>query len=143
MSEIEKMYENAGIEPTYTDECHMADSYYSMAKDLNDRGILFDDYMKQECPNKNEVCYETCPYAYNKEFYPPFTAEKQIELIKWLARKGLLQINYSSHQCYQFNSFRVGGDYKADISEALASHYNTIWQDLTEEEKQQVKGILE
>ena len=73
----------------------------------------------------------------------PFTAEKQLELIKWLARKGLLQINYSSHQCYQFNSFRIGGNYKADISEALASHYNNLWQDLTEEERKQIKNILE
>ena len=75
--------------------------------------------------------------------HPPFTAEKQIELIKWLARQGLIQINYSSHQCYQFNSFRIGGDYKSNLNEALASHCNNLWQDLTAEEKQQVKGILE
>ena len=111
MSEIEKMYENAGIE-----KCNR--------------------FLKP-CPFGNEC--DGCEHYW----YPEFTAEKQIELIKWLARKGLIQINYSSHQCYQFNSFRVGGDYKTDISEALASHCNNRWQDLTEEEKQQVKGILE
>lgn len=152
MSEIDKMYENVGIEPTYTDECHMADSYYSMAKDLNERGILFDDYMKQECPNKNEVCYETCPYAYNKEFYPPFTAEKQIELIKWLAR-------YNFVVCKNLGGWHTGLNptYDEDFGitcnkratnfgsfeYALAGLINVIWQDLTEEEKQQVKGILE
>jgi hypothetical protein len=30
-----------------------------------------------------------------------------------------------------------------NFSEALASVCNSLWQDLTEEEKQQVKGILE
>ena len=109
MSEITKLYENAGF----------------IQKRCEDYSCIVCD--------KNKDC--------NK--YPPFTAEKQLELIKWLARKGLLQINYSSHQCYQFNSFRVGGDYKSNLSEALASHCNNLMQDLTEEEKQQVKGILE
>ena len=115
MSEIEKMYENAGVK--------------------RDKGYCI------TCPLDIQTCvrnYDKCPYH-----YPPFTAEKQLELIKWLARKGLLQINYSSHQCYQFNSFRVGGDYKSNLSEALASHCNNLWQDLTEEEKQQIKEILE
>ena len=153
MSEVEKMYENAGIEPTYTDECHMADSYYSMAKDLNERGILFDDYMKQECPYKNEVCYETCPYAYNKEFYPPFTAEKQLELIKWLGHRRHIDINiYNIKGCTIYD---ISNDYDCILNEhkfmfdsntfedALAGLINQVWYSLTEEEKQQVKGILE
>ena len=140
MSEITKLYENAGIKPTYTDECQMADSYYSMEKDLNERGILFDDYMKQECPNKNEVCYETCPYAYNKEFYPPFTAEKQIELIKLLA-KGEVKINNEDGE-YEFSFFDTISDFSS-FEESLADLTNRMWQGLTPEEKQQVKGILE
>lgn len=114
MSEIEKMYENAKVEK------------YPHCCDIT-------------CGEPTIRCKDCPDYI---EIYPPFTAEKQIELIKWLARKGLIQINYSSHQCYQFNSFRVGGDYKTDISEALASHCNNLWQDLTEEEKQQIKEIL-
>lgn len=116
MSEIEKMYRTAKVVPShhYCNDCK-----YDMSA---------------ECPIR-------CPD--DVAVYPSFTAEKQLELIKWLVRKGLLQINYSSHQCYQFNSFRVGGDYKSNLSEALASHCNNLMQDLTEEEKQQVKGILE
>ena len=86
-------------------------------------------FIKKQC--KDYSCI-VCDKNNNCEKYPPFTAEKQLELIKWLAKKGLLQINYSSHQCYQFNSFRIGGDYKAYIEEALASHINNLWQDLTE-----------
>ena len=116
MSEIEKMYENAGVLKECLSPCYI---------------------------NKTWRKTHDCPNCDNRENYPPFTAEKQIELIKWLARKGLIQINYSSHQCYQFNSFRIGGDYKSNLNEALASHCNNLWQDLTAEEKQQVKGILE
>lgn len=158
MSEINKLYENAGIKPTYTDECQMADSYYSMEKDLNERGILFDDYMKQECPNKNEMCYETCPYAYNKEFYPPFTAEKQIELIKWLGKlDGKLEINCTYNKekfifSFYFNRktdknsdpiYPYSGLLDEDFDILIVKQINELWQDLTPEEKQQVKGILE
>ena len=116
MSEIEKMYENAGVKKINTHQSEIDNG------DPRFTGISHSDsYIK----------------------YPSFTAEKQIELIKWLARKGLIQINYSSHQCYQFNSFRIGGDYKSNLNEALASHCNNLWQDLTTKEKQQVKGILE
>ena len=126
-TEIEKLYENAGIKPLPTcNNCSMLDEYWS-----------------------NGTYCSTCKYDKDKDecnmvnyLYPPFTAEKQLELIKWIARKGLIQINYSSHQCYQFNSFRIGGDYKADISEALASHYNNLWQYLTKEERKQIKEIL-
>lgn len=145
MSEITKLYENAGVKPTYTDECQMADSYYSMAKDLNERGILFDDYMKQECPNKNEMCYETCPYAYNKEFYPPFTAEKQLELIKWLAIKGDFAYtvdiakNTDAYWTIYFDDSRWTAE---EFEETFAGLINQLWQDLTEEEKEQIRGIL-
>lgn len=141
MSEITKLYENAGIKPTYTDECQMADSYYSMEKDLNERGILFDDYMKQECPNKNEVCYETCPYAYNKEFYPPFTAEKQLEITKFLLKKAIYyDVNDDKYWFYYEECESAG--YKP-FDEAIAHFINKLWQDLTKEEKQQIKEILE
>ena len=118
VNEITKLYENAGVEPK--------------AK-CNSGACIVTNPSKTWCKQCESLDYT----------YPPFTAEKQIELIKWLARKGLIQINYSSHQCYQFNSFRVGGDYKTEISEALASHCNNLWQDLTEEERKQIKEILE
>lgn len=76
--------------------------------------------------------------------YPPFTAEKQIELIKWLAKKDCMyrltyerdflwcsQLEWQSSFCYE------------SFEESLANLINTIWQDLTEEEKQQIKEILE
>jgi len=54
--------------------------------------------------------------------YPPFTAEKQIGLIKWLVCTPEEAITFE---------------------ETLSKQVNDLWQSLTEEEKQQVKGILE
>lgn len=61
--------------------------------------------------------------------YPPFTAEKQIELIKWMIK--------TSHRYF------IQDIIADDFSETLAGVFNLYWQDLTEAEKQQVKGILE
>ena len=114
MSEIKKMYKNAEVNRV-CDTCEL-------------RGY------KRLCPSK-ELCVRT---------NPPFTAEKQIELIKWLAKRDCMyrltyerdflwcsQLEWQSSFCYE------------NFEESLANLINTLWQDLTEEEKQQVKGILE
>lgn len=72
--------------------------------------------------------------------YPPFTTEKQIGLIKILA-KSEIKINNEDGE-YEFSIFDAVSDFSS-FEESLADLTNRIWQDLTEEEKQQVKGILE
>ena len=102
MSEIEKMYENA--EPNRN--CNLYKHF-------------------TECPMKHTQC-EDC----ENFVYPPFTAEKQLEIVK--------MILFST---WWINLKRLQFSEKFD--EGLAQMINELWQDLTEEEKQQVKGILE
>ena len=97
MSEITKLYENAGINRV-CNTCEL-------------RGF------KRLCPTK-ALCVRT---------NPPFTAEKQLKLIKWFM--------HSEH----FSPIRFNVRWVVDD---IASYINFLWQDLTEEEKQQVKGIL-
>ena len=101
MSEIEKLYENAGVEPVYS--------------------------------------YTKC--------YPEFTAEKQLELIKWLCQNTyrnylFIKFNFTNYywqiECNMSDSDRVD-----NFSEALASVCNNLWQDLTEEEKEQIRSVLQ
>lgn len=63
--------------------------------------------------------------------YPPFTAEKQINLAQklWELKPNV----YPNFDLLTNHSY----------SEMIAELANHLWQDLTEEEKQQVKGILE
>lgn len=61
--------------------------------------------------------------------YPPFTAEKQLELIKWI-------IIHSPDTCLEDEIIVCA------FEDSLANIINTIWQHLTKEEKQQVKRIL-
>lgn len=110
MSEIEKLYENAGIGKQ---------KYFVM---------------------QNE--------SYKDVFeikYPPFTAEKQLELIKWLA-----DTDYYIHSIYRTIDTRkycIENSYydieTVGFEETIAGLINKLWRDLTEEEKQQIKEILE
>ena len=86
--------------------------------------------------------WNSTPYGGVEEHYPPFTAEKQLELIKWLIKYDELHADFNDNE-YGFSTLNYSGKYKKDFAEALASVINReLWQDLTEEEKQQVKGIL-
>lgn len=119
MSEITKLYENAGIEPDINYVCD-----------------------KDPCEKHSVNCQE-CSHIYDtREDYPDFTAEKQLELIKWLMKHDEIHGEYNDG--YGFSTLNYSGKYKKDFEESLASVINNeIWQVLTPEEKQQVKGILE
>ena len=75
----------------------------------------------------------------------PFTAEKQIELIKLLLKRGLecdtCQTGKDIEYIFSVGYERSSGDFK-EFTEALAGIMNDLWQDLYEKEKQQVKEIL-
>ena len=118
MSEITKLYENAGVLKECLSPCYI---------------------------NKFWRRTHDCPNCDNRKNYPQFTAEKQIELIKWLVCTGE-EISISGHRKGNLYWMSTDVDNKEQAStfeETLAKLINTLWQDLTEEEQQQVKGILE
>ena len=84
-----------------------------------------------------------------KWVYPPFTAEKQIELIKWLGKNkngfGLFDDGTEGLSCqcdFYWEWFR-NDFYAEDFDNALAGLINSLWQDLTDADKAQIKEILE
>lgn len=119
MSEITKLYENAGTKK---------------------------DRMCEWTCKGSELCSPNCEhYGSMQLHYPPFTAEKQIEICKFL-----LKAEHSiSYYFYENRYGFVIDDKQDDCIEAekfktvLAMIVNNLWQDLTLEEKQQIKEILE
>lgn len=121
MTEISKMFENAGINKS----CRA--------------NIKFDDciYSPSDCGNYN---------------YPDFTAEKQIELIKLISKQGQVIIENWEKDNKGFNiTFRANSNLRyitmdcitrKTIEEALAQIINDIWQDLTDQEKEEIRNIL-
>lgn len=105
MTEIEKMFENAGIEKIEL------------------------DYPDNIDP-----------------FYPDFTEEKQLELIKRLSTKELkIRTNKQPYAVYigilgQNECFY--GLETLYFEESLAGLINYLWQDLTNQEKEEIRKIL-
>lgn len=126
MNEITKLYENAEIEPEK--KCYYWDCPYSTGMPAND--IPYAERNCQDCNNPD------------KAVYPPFTAEKQLELIKWLMKYDEIHGDYDDG--YGFSTLNYSGKYKKDFVESLASVINNnLWQDLTDTDKVQIKEILE
>lgn len=116
MIEIEKLYENAGIKK------------------------------KRMCEwtcRGNEFCSTNCEhYESTKEFYPPFTTEKQIELIKWLAYKfSFFAIEYNFQE-WSISNGLISGYYKKSLEESISGYINSLWQSLTDQEKEEIRNIL-
>jgi hypothetical protein len=139
MSEITKLYKNAGIKPERQDCCKIADKYWASNTESG-----FEYLMQKECPY-NQECTDECEYAYDKVVYPPFTAEKQLSLFQWVCKK-FEEIYISYTDFGEVKNWEIV--YKISIhrnsfEECLCAFINLFWQSLTPEEKQQVKGILE
>ena len=97
--------------------------------------------------NKIFKCYE-CSYGTfgmcDRESiweYPPFTAEKQLEITKFLLKKAVYYDVKDDKYWFYYEECESAG-YKP-FDEAIVHFINKLWKDLTSEEKQQVKGILE
>lgn len=117
MNEVEKMYENAGISviSQKTKDCNYC--YY------------YEETYDAPC----HVCTaDKCPFE--KNIIPPFTAEKQLDIIIFLINRQPLLFSLDEEQ---------GKISRHILKIGLAGLVNRIWQSLTKEEKQQVKGILE
>lgn len=129
MTNIEKLYELAGIK--------------KVGKKYSCKTLDFGACRTPNC--------DICDKAQDKN-YPPFTDTKQLELIKWLSiqRNGFLVLNPTDNK----KEFLVGTNYYwgrcdtqtkklQDFSQALAGLVCELWEELTEQQREEVRGILE
>ena len=124
MNEIEKMYENAEVEKPQINYCTSDNCPFNWKYGI--------------CQTKN------CPNWATKqsEYYPPFTAEKQIELIKWLAKHyGNIHILNNAARGFAIGIEGVSFNLKK-FEEIIAMVLNTFWQDLTDQDKEEIRRIL-
>lgn len=111
MSEISKLYENAEVKKQIPEICSNNELY---------------------CKDCKAHIEDAMPYCKNAE-YPPFTAEKQLNLMAFLINRKV-ELSFKAEQ----------GEITVEaISRGLAGIVNRIWADMPAEEKQQVKVILE
>lgn len=138
MSEITKLYENANIEKEVIKGCY---EYYS------ELGI--DIWKENDCGGKN--C-DTCKKDKSIKEYPQFTSEKQIAILITLANYNLYE-DTKKLLIDSFNGEIYIGFYRdidlianatdKEFAECVAKLVNNLWQSLTEEERKQIKIVLQ
>lgn len=138
MNEVEKMYSNVGLSnmwvERYNDGYYEHERYYNSYKEMINNMMKANDWTLTEA---QEVAKREC-----KKEHPPFTAKKQLELIKWLALRDTFDM-----MAWQNSEYHIEHDkYNANensLEGCLARLINNLWQDLTEAEKAQIRNILE
>ena len=128
MSEVIKLYENAGIKPDCTYLFLVGGNGENEAARTISIGSKADlKRLIVDCGVKGRVIKSTNTL---KPFYPLFTAEKQIELTRklWEFRPNI----YPNFDLLVKHSY----------GEMIATFVNNHWQDLTEEKRKQIKRIL-
>ena len=104
-----------------------------------------------------EKHWNSTPYGGIEEYYPPFTAEKQLLLLQLLAR--IESADYFQFFFYEikqewvfrlnmltelsFESAYIYESRNRNFDECIAGLINIIWQDLTEAERAEIKNILQ
>lgn len=115
MTEVDKMYKNAHIARVNCKDCaFFIDNEYCEA--LNDE--------TKECP------------------FPPFTAEKQLKIIKLLASQRPLEITLTTEQEYYLSSYGQSSSFNKNFVEALANCINNLWQELKPKTQEQIMEVL-
>lgn len=118
MSEISELYENAGVEKQGSCSYECSTTPYHNCK---------------ACKYKDGIHW----------YYPPFTAERQLVLIKWLAVNKGISIQYDDRYFeWRILADFAGGHYFDKFEITLADLINELWHSLTEEEKKQIREIL-
>lgn len=144
MNEVDKLYKLAGVEK--------AKDYYCPNCGTKLEGC-FDEHEDYVCPNEScdyVLCYddldfqECLEHLSYREGYPLFTAEKQLELIKWLSDvSSYFSVHYDRYKGMYNVQTCDGGLYVTNnLSEAIASRVNIIWNDLSEKQRKQIREIL-
>ena len=121
MNEIEKLYENAEVKKQIPKVCSSNELYC------------------KECEAHIE---DAMPYCKNAE-YPPFTAEKQLSIVKFLLGKSVYYDTDGDREYWFHLSDEIENSKYREFDEAIAECINKMWEDLRDYEKVQIKEILE
>lgn len=124
MSEVEKLYKIAGVEKQY---------YYFDSAD----GNTYTWELNENGNDKHNMCFIGKPKIKDREF----TAEKQLELFKWLVKTRPIHITFLIDKWVIEGMVRYGKRYDT-FEDALSGYINNIRQTLTDQERTEIRSIL-
>ena len=121
MTEVEKLYSLAGVEKILPPICSDNERF---------------------CKDCCEYIKDAIPYC-KSATYPLFTAEKQLEIVKFLLNKSVYYDTYGDREYWFHLSDEIENSKYREFDEAIAECINKMWEDLRDYEKVQIKEILE
>lgn len=121
-NEIEKLYENARVNK------------------FGKRSCTTCEYL--DCQNYCFISENNKCTKFNYE-YPPFTAEKQLNIVKFLLNKSVYYDTYGDREYWFHLSDEIENSKYSEFDEAIAECINKMWNDLRDYEKMQIKDILQ
>ena len=125
MTEVEKMFENANA---YKMLCNCE------FKNLYDYRIEYGSDVCDYTESKIKEPCKICKKAKQKiKYYPDFTTEKQLEIIEWF-------ISY--RWWLNLKSLDKKLDFSLSFDEKLAKLVNRLWESFDDQEKEEIKRIL-
>lgn len=169
MTEVEKLYRLANIakpviKKWYYDGYYEDFSWKSEEEDCTKLLKYFDNSIDklndriQQMKKEENANYDRHTDSVMTEFgrvekayidYPPFTAEKQIELIKWLSPR-YLDLSKYHDVATDKDMYGIRTDvgtyaycHREKFEEMIAGLIIDLWQDLTEAEQNEIREILE
>lgn len=89
-----------------------------------------------------------CPFGNERDgcehnWYPEFTAEKQLEIVKFLLNKSVYYATYGDREYWFHLTDEIENSKYREFDEAIAECINKMWENLRDYEKVQIKEILE
>lgn len=91
--------------------------------------------------------YYLLTYMIDGKPYPPFTAEKQLDLIKFVSNfkvyESVIHKDRKWFMCASIGCNDYCESRNESFEQALASLILELWKDLTDDQKQEIKRILQ
>lgn len=93
-----------------------------------------------------ELKYYDCTKEACPTDYPPFTAEKQLELIKWLGKRKDFALScynqiWEAETDFYWEYYETSSKHE-HFDQALAGLILELWDELSSEQREELKGIL-
>lgn len=141
---IQKLYEIAGVKKKYCGWLDMGDLDTQYEYVMCD---TLEEYKETAEFSRTSYSSDDDNYMTPEIKYPPFTAEKQLELIKWVTKKtyrNYFKLLYSFGQkSWYMESDCISTPNMKNFENTLAGLVCKLWENLSDDQKQEIKEILQ
>lgn len=143
MKEIEKLYKKCNINGEEYAKVYFRNVLGYESTAIYDKSVI--DAIDKGIIDLNNVIEKYLGHDELYTYYPVFNAEKQTKILTWLSRQQRCTtgIRYYEGKYNITNAYNEDAPSSHDLGEAIAAFVNFIWDGFNENEKAEIKEMLE